>query len=220
MIPGISFEFQAEPGPGMSIEAHSQREFFVADGNGRRRRTFPATAALSAVSGFATAAAVRLAGIGGVVARARSLDRDRDLHSLLPPAAASAPDAAVARRQRTGRRFAVVIVENDASGRESVAVAAEFLATGKIAGPLRGRAAARQLPRHQRRVRDRAGDLSPGRQLSDDRRRRDRLAGLAGADGARRRGHRRRRGRRAGAAEFRRRQEARPAPPSGVSSGL
>ena len=36
--------------------------------------------------------------------------------------------------QRTGRRFAVVIVDNDARDRESVAVAAEFLITGKFAG--------------------------------------------------------------------------------------
>jgi glycosyltransferase involved in cell wall biosynthesis len=36
--------------------------------------------------------------------------------------------------QRTRRRFAVVIVENDASGRASVTVAAEFLETGKFSG--------------------------------------------------------------------------------------
>ena len=36
--------------------------------------------------------------------------------------------------QRTGRRFAVVIVENDASKCESVPVAAEFLAAGKFPG--------------------------------------------------------------------------------------
>ena len=36
--------------------------------------------------------------------------------------------------QRTGRRFAVVIVENDASKCESVPVAAEFLAGGKFPG--------------------------------------------------------------------------------------
>ena len=36
--------------------------------------------------------------------------------------------------QRTGRRFAVVMVENDASRSESVPVAAEFLASGKFAG--------------------------------------------------------------------------------------
>ncbi len=37
-------------------------------------------------------------------------------------------------RQRTGRRFAVVIVENDAMGRESVPVAAEFLEADRLAG--------------------------------------------------------------------------------------
>jgi GT2 family glycosyltransferase len=37
-------------------------------------------------------------------------------------------------RQRTDRRFAVVIVENDAAGRESVPVAAEFLQAGRFAG--------------------------------------------------------------------------------------
>jgi glycosyltransferase involved in cell wall biosynthesis len=36
--------------------------------------------------------------------------------------------------QRTSRRFAVVIVENDASKCESVPVAAEFLGTGKVPG--------------------------------------------------------------------------------------
>lgn len=36
--------------------------------------------------------------------------------------------------QRTERRFAVVIVENDAQGGQSVPVAAEFLASGKLAG--------------------------------------------------------------------------------------
>jgi GT2 family glycosyltransferase len=36
--------------------------------------------------------------------------------------------------QRTGRRFTVVIVENDASRCESVPVAAEFLASGKLHG--------------------------------------------------------------------------------------
>jgi GT2 family glycosyltransferase len=37
-------------------------------------------------------------------------------------------------RQHTDRGFAVVIVDNDAKGRESVAVAAEFLASGKLSG--------------------------------------------------------------------------------------
>lgn len=37
-------------------------------------------------------------------------------------------------RQRTGRRFAVVMVENDASRSESVPVAAEFLAAGRFSG--------------------------------------------------------------------------------------
>ena len=36
--------------------------------------------------------------------------------------------------QRTSRRFAVVMVENDASKSESVPVAAEYLASGKFAG--------------------------------------------------------------------------------------
>src|ERR1700712_4941058 len=36
--------------------------------------------------------------------------------------------------QRTGRRFAVVMVENDALRSESVPVAAEFLASGKLGG--------------------------------------------------------------------------------------
>ncbi|HEY4987943.1 MAG TPA: glycosyltransferase [Bradyrhizobium sp.] len=37
-------------------------------------------------------------------------------------------------RQRTGRRFAVVIVENDAEGRESLAVAADMLERGSLRG--------------------------------------------------------------------------------------
>jgi glycosyltransferase involved in cell wall biosynthesis len=37
-------------------------------------------------------------------------------------------------RQRTDRRFAVVMVENDALGRDSAAVAAEFLKEGKLQG--------------------------------------------------------------------------------------
>ena len=36
--------------------------------------------------------------------------------------------------QRTDRRFAVVMVENDASKSESVPVAAQFLASGKLQG--------------------------------------------------------------------------------------
>ena len=36
--------------------------------------------------------------------------------------------------QRTGRRFAVVIVENDAEGRESLAVAADMLERGRLRG--------------------------------------------------------------------------------------
>src|SRR5664279_4514986 len=39
-------------------------------------------------------------------------------------------------RQRTGRRFAVVIVENDAEGRESLAVAADMLERGSLRGPV------------------------------------------------------------------------------------
>ncbi|MEK9279647.1 MULTISPECIES: glycosyltransferase [unclassified Bradyrhizobium] len=37
-------------------------------------------------------------------------------------------------RQRTPRSFAVVMIENDANGRESAPVAAEFLASGKLQG--------------------------------------------------------------------------------------
>ena len=86
--------------------------------------------------------------------------------------------------QRTDRRFAVVMVENDASACGSVPVANEFLRAGKLAGPLRGRAAARQLPGDQRGVRNGAGHLPRCGRLSDDRRRRDCVTGLAGADGA------------------------------------
>ena len=71
---------------------------------------------------------------GGDVAHARSVDRDCGLHSELPPAAAFAPDAGIARAPEHRRRFAVVIVENDALHCGSVPVAAEFLASGKFPG--------------------------------------------------------------------------------------
>jgi hypothetical protein len=72
--------------------------------------------------------------------------------------------------QRTGRRFAVVMVENDASRSESVPVAAECLGVGEIRRPLRDRAAAGELLCDQCRLRDGAADVPADHQLPDDRR--------------------------------------------------
>ena len=104
--------------------------------------------------------------------------------------------------QRTGRRFAVVMVENDASRSESVPVATEFFWRRKTSRALRGRTAAGQLPRDQRRVRDRAGDVSGRDQLLmiDD----DEIASPDWLERmvSRGRDHRRRSRRRAGLPDF------------------
>ena len=60
----------------------------------------------------------------GIVVCIPSFRRPQHLRSTLESLAS----------QRTQRRFAVVIVENDAAGSESVPVAAEFLASGRLAG--------------------------------------------------------------------------------------
>ena len=72
--------------------------------------------------------------------------------------------------QRTSRRFAVVMVENDASKSESVPVAAEFLASGKFAGlcvvePRQGNCHAINAA-----FETALADVPGGNQLPDDRR--------------------------------------------------
>src|ERR1700736_6676177 len=104
--------------------------------------------------------------------------------------------------QRTDRRFAVVMVENDASATGSVAVATEFLRAGKFPGlcivePRQGNCHAINA------AFETALATFPRRHpFSDDRRRRGCLAGLAGDDGVRRRGQRRRCGRGPGTTEI------------------
>ena len=122
--------------------------------------------------------------------------------------------------QRTDRRFAVVIVENDAAGCGSVPVAAEFLQAGQFPGlcviePRQGNCHAINAAFETALATfPAAGHFL----MIDD----DEIAsqGLARADGAQRRSLRRRSGRRAGAPRFRRRQQARASPPSGISSRL
>ena len=92
------------------------------------------TAALSEVSGFATppthasralaASSPSLDPSIGVVVCIPCFRRPQHLRLTLESLA----------NQRTGRRFAVVIVENDASACGSVPVAAEFLASGRFPG--------------------------------------------------------------------------------------
>ena len=159
---------------------------------------------------------------GGDVARARSVDRNRGLHPELPPAAAFAADAAVARRS-AHRAAASPWSWSRTMPRNARACRSRpnFSASGKLSGPLRGRAAPGQLPRDQCRVRDRAGRHSRPPtsflMIDDDE--------IASPDWLERmvcdrRDHRRRSCRRTGVAGFRRRAEARPAPPSGIRAGL
>ncbi len=117
----------------MSIEAHSRHDFPASAAEAGARGVF-GTAALSGVSAFATAPPPASRALG---AASPSLDpsipivvcipcfrRPRHLRLTLESLAC----------QRTGRRFAVVMVENDASACGSVPVAAEFLASGKFPG--------------------------------------------------------------------------------------
>ena len=188
----------------MSVEAHSLRDFSAAVAEAAGQGV-SGTAALSGVSTFATplppaarawaAASRSLDPSIGIVVCIPCFRRPQHLRLTLESLA----------DQRTDRRFAVVIVENDASACGSVPVAAEFLGSGKFPGlcvvePRQGNCHAINA------AFETALATFPARQpFPDDRRRRDCLAGLAGADGARRRGHRRRCGRRPGASEFRRR---------------
>jgi GT2 family glycosyltransferase len=108
-------------GASMSIEAHS-------------RRDFPANAEPSAATAFAgTQTQVARA----LVAASRSLDRSTGIVVCIPsfrrPQHLRLTLESLV-HQRTERRFAVVIVENDALKSESAPVAAEFLASGRLAG--------------------------------------------------------------------------------------
>jgi len=105
----------------MSIEAHS-------------RRDFPANAEPSAATAFAgTQTQVARA----LVAASRSLDRSIGIVVCIPsfrrPQHLRLTLESLV-NQCTERRFAVVIVENDALKSESAPVAAEFLASGRLAG--------------------------------------------------------------------------------------
>jgi len=124
---------RAEPGAGMSIEAHFRRDLLVsaamAAGQG-----VSGTAALSAVSGFATPLTH---GSRALVASSPALDQSIKIVVCIPcfrrphHLRLTLESLAI---QRTDRRFAVVIVENDASACASVPVATEFLASGKFSG--------------------------------------------------------------------------------------
>ena len=119
----------------MSIEPISRHEFLVATAEA----TAPdvsGNAALSGVSGFATAlspasrawaaASPALDPSIGTVVCIPCFRRPQHLRLTLASLAG----------QRTLRRFAVVIAENDAAARQSAAVAAEFLCIRQSAGPL------------------------------------------------------------------------------------
>ena len=117
----------------MSIEAHFRRDLLVsaamAAGQG-----VSGTAALSAVSGFATPLTH---GSRALVASSPALDQSIKIVVCIPcfrrphHLRLTLESLAI---QRTDRRFAVVIVENDASACASVPVATEFLASGKFSG--------------------------------------------------------------------------------------
>jgi GT2 family glycosyltransferase len=117
----------------MSIEPHSRHEFFVATARAAAQDA-SGDAALSGVSGFATA--LPLASRASAAA-SPALDPSIGTIVCIPcfrrPQHLRLTLASLA-GQRTLRRFAIVIVENDASARQSVAVAAEFLASGKLPG--------------------------------------------------------------------------------------
>ena len=180
MIFAYSSDCTAEPGLRMSHEANS--DFLHRRGGAAARGALRHSRSVRCARICDTAAAGP-ARMGGHVAVARSVDRDRGLHSLLPPAAAFAADAAVARRSAHRTPLRGRHRRERCAGLRQRAGRRRISSIRKNSRPLRGRAAARQLPRDQRGVRDRAGDVPRCHQFPDDRRRRDRLAGLAGADG-------------------------------------
>ena len=125
--------FMAEPRAYMSVEAHSLHDVFatVAEAAGQG---VSGTGALSGMCTFATplppasrawaAASRSLDPSIGIVVCIPCFRRPQHLRLTLELLA----------DQRTDRRFAVVIVENDASACQSVPVATEFLASGKFPG--------------------------------------------------------------------------------------
>ena len=117
----------------MSLEAYFRRDLAVNPAEAEALDVF-GTAASSTVSAFATAApdAAR-----AWAAASASLDTSISTVVCIPsfrrPQHLRLTLELLA-RQRTDRRFAVVIVENDASACGSVPVAAEFLASGRFQG--------------------------------------------------------------------------------------
>lgn len=117
----------------MSIEAYSRSDFATAAARAAAQGV-SGTVAPSEVSGFATpptparralaASSPSLEPSIRVVVCIPCFRRPQHLRLTLESLA----------NQRTDRRFAVVMVENDASACDSVSVAAEFFTTGKIPG--------------------------------------------------------------------------------------
>ncbi len=117
----------------MSTGTHSRHDLFVGAAKAAALDV-SGTAALSAVSAFATPLPYASRALAAL---SPSLDRSIATVVCIPcfrrPQHLRLTLASLA-GQRTGRRFAVVIVENDASACGSVPVAAEFLASGKFLG--------------------------------------------------------------------------------------
>jgi GT2 family glycosyltransferase len=117
----------------MSIEAHSRHDFSASAAEADPRVVF-GTAVSSGVSAFATAPPPASR---AWAASSPSLDSSIPIVVCIPcfrrPQHLRLTLESLA-RQRSGRRFAVVMVENDASACGSVPVAAEFLVSGKFPG--------------------------------------------------------------------------------------
>jgi GT2 family glycosyltransferase len=130
---GYGLDLEDGSGASMSTEAHSRRDF-LAGAAAAEASGVSGMAELSAVSAFAT---TPTQATRALVATSRSLDCSIGIVVCIPsfrrPQHLRLTLESLA-RQRTGRRFAVVIVENDASKSESAPVAAEFLASGRLAG--------------------------------------------------------------------------------------
>jgi GT2 family glycosyltransferase len=130
-VAAVSLESRAESGARMSIEADSRCDFSFGAAMTAAQGVSGSTA-LSGVSEFAPTQACRAVAATspsldssiGVVVCIPSFRRPQHLRLTLESLV----------NQRTDRRFAVVIVENDASRCEGVPVAAGFLRAGKLAG--------------------------------------------------------------------------------------
>ena len=157
---------------------------------------------------------------GGGIALARSFDRHGGLHSQLPPSAASAPDAAVACSisgpTAVSPSSSSKTTPWDARAYPSPLNSCRQASSRGFASSSHGKAIARRSTPHSR---PRWPRSLRGTSF-DDRRRRGRVTGLAGANGAGRRGNRRRYRRRTGVSEFRRRHQARLEASSGILAGL